>query len=372
VRSIRNRPTGRRLAVAVLALATILAGCTGDADDPRSAVGSAATDLRDQEGTELRIRATDGLAELGATADPDLVELANGADLVLRSSRERAVHAQLEVDDEPEAVAALDAVASRLTTVGLERIAVLLTAGDWLRVTNPPEDGSPDPLGDALGAALERLAEDADDAEEVEDPDPERVVRLTAGRELVDDVARAVVLAADTDDAPPPGEGGGTGVTTVEVHLADDRISEVRLPVEVGGADVQVSIVVSEPADPHDLPTDAQPFGLRALVRDLAVTTPSGEAPDDGDPAGTPGSDEPAGAPGSDDDSSPGEDTDGEATPFREGGVLEEAFDGEDPFADTDFECITEAELEQLETTLGADGRAEVEELIALGHLERC
>jgi hypothetical protein len=362
VRSIRNRRTGHKLVVVTLALTTVLTACTGDTDDPRSVVRAAAADLRDREGTELRIRATDGLDDLDAAVDPDLVRLTDGADLVLRSSRERAVHARLEVDERSQAVAALDAVAARLSTVGLERIAALLTAGDWLRVTNPPEDGAPDPLGDALGASLERLAEDADDATEVGDQDPQRIVRLTADRELVDDLARAVVRAADTEGASTPGDGGDAGPTTVEVHLEGDRIDEVRLPVEVGGTDVEVAIAVSEPADPHDLPTDAQPFGLRALVRDLAVTTPSDDAPDGVDPTTTPG----------DDDSASADGPVREPTPLREGGVLEEAFGGEDPFTDLEFDCITEPELDQLEETLGPEARIEVEELITSGYLERC
>jgi hypothetical protein len=374
VRSIRQRCAGRRLAVVTVAVATVLTGCTGGTDDPRSAVRSAAAELRDQEGTELRVRATDGLTAPGGGLDPDLIALADDAVLVLRSSRERAVHARLDLGDDPETSAASEALGRRLSEVGLEPVGSTLGSGDWLRVTNQPDGDAPDRLGDALGGSLDRLAESAEDATEVGgDGAADRLVRLTAERDLVDDLVQQVVRAADTDGPPAPTGDGDDGTTaTVDVHLADGRVTEVVVPVVVAGVDVPVTIEVAEPDDPDDLPTDAQPFGLRALIRDLALTAPADTDPDtDTDP----GADAPDGgdAPGPDDDPTPSiEDPDREPTPFREDGVLDEAFEGQDPFGETDFECVTDDDLDTLEATLGADARAEVEELITSGHLERC
>jgi hypothetical protein len=379
VRSIRNTSAARRFAVLVLALVAVVAGCTSDGDDPRAAVRSAATELREHEGTELRLRVSDGLD--AEAVDADLAALSHGAELVLRSSRERAVHARLDLDRDPATTAAADAIGDRLSEVGLEPIGSQVRAGGWLRVANSPAGDAADPLGDALGGSLDRLAEGADevsdaggDAATAEEDGSDRIVRLIARRALVDDLVEQVVLVADvgTASTAPTADGDGGASATVDVHLAEGRVTELVVPVSVGGADVEVTVDVAEPDDPHDLPTDAQPFGLRALLRDLTVTAPTGadvddsDESDDGDDGDAPGTDD-----ASDDGGAP-EDPDREPTPFREDGVLEEAFDGEDPFAETEFDCVTENDLDNIEAALGAEARAEVEELIEAGELERC
>lgn len=57
---------------------------------------------------------------------------------------------------------------------------------------------------------------------------------------------------------------------------------------------------------------------------------------------------------------------------FRPGGVLEEAFGPDNPFPDTDLDCVTDEDLEVVEQMLGPDAVEEFEDLIAQGYLERC
>jgi hypothetical protein len=225
----------------------------------------------------------------------------------------------------------------------------------------------------------------------------------------------------------------GTGATPVEVDawLAAGRL--VALEVDLrdvhggAGAPVRARLEVAELDGGLEVDTDAPAFALRglldevgaspqaALLAQAGTTGPSddgagGSAPGAGDGTdGTAGDDGPRDTDGADatdpdtrtdpeppprsgetgdagdgaspagsDDDDPGDGRDGSAgptepPPLREGGVLEEAFEDENPFEDDPvFDCIADEELAALGETLGPDAVAEVEELIELGYLERC
>ncbi|MFA9432219.1 hypothetical protein [Egicoccus sp. AB-alg2] len=57
---------------------------------------------------------------------------------------------------------------------------------------------------------------------------------------------------------------------------------------------------------------------------------------------------------------------------FREGGVLEEAFDEDNPFPDFEMDCLTEEDFEVVGQVLGPDAVEEFEDLVEQGYLERC
>jgi len=152
-------------------------------------------------------------------------------------------------------------------------------------------------------------------------------------------VALALVLAlgacrGGADDLPAAND---DPTVRVDDGAADDGTAGGAAPAETEG---------SGPGSAQEGGSDGGPVtGGEAAATD----------PDRGDATGGPARPRPTGPP-----------------TFRDGGVLEEAFGPDNPFPDTDLDCVTDEDLEVVEQVLGPDAVEEFEELVAQGYLERC
>jgi hypothetical protein len=383
--------------VAAGVMVALLAACTSEVvaeEDPAQALREAVEVLSEYQGIDLRF-ALDAdpdpsdlpATDLGGPLGPMLL----GSTLEVRSSATQAAHARIAVGDDPAAMDVAERTFDGLAAIGLDHLGETLAGGDWIRVSARPgpQEGDEDRIAAGLADAMERLLERANAVtHEGVDAGVDRLRLLATDQDVQTFVDEAVEVVSFT--APGGGSDDPTDRTdrptgnevTVAIEVSDGHLTSVALDASnvVDAGDVpplMLRMDVEELDEPVGFPPDAMAFSLRGLMRDLAVAVEAGTSPQDPPTASQPTApDEPV---GSDEPGEPDEPAEPDAPrepaeePFREGGVLDEAFGEENPFeGDEEFDCVTEEDLVLLGEALGPDAVEEVEELLEQGLLVRC